>query len=381
MTKGFFSATTMAKQPMPLPLVAQCGSCKLDRECQSPYMPVSGQGKRRVLILAEAPGREEDKQNIQLIGNSGQELIRLLSQIGVDMRRDCWLTNAVVCRPTTKSGQNRNPTTNEINFCNPPETPMWMSDFSFKPLGEIKIGNMLMGWTRVDITEDNRTGKGKYQKKEKGRNTRTNKKKLTTSRVLAIHQREAQIVRITLASGRVIRCTPDHLWLSGNLGYNKSQGGDQFYPAKIGKSLSWVVDPVGPIPDNLQYAAGYFGAMMDGEGCWDRSGAKIGQSKTANGVVCRRLEQIAKELGFDYSWHDFKTGSCSVMIIKGELNAAIKFLNWCKPAKKERIHETIMRRSSFASPRSSNLYRARWLWQCDRSDHNHRQLCGVGLRL
>jgi uracil-DNA glycosylase family 4 len=62
-------------------------------------MPYSGNGNRRVLIVGEIPETEEDKQGNHFVGESGRFLESTLKQIGVDMRRDCWLTNSVICHP------------------------------------------------------------------------------------------------------------------------------------------------------------------------------------------------------------------------------------------------------------------------------------------
>jgi len=78
-------------------------------------MPVSGEGRRRILVVAEAPGKDEDDQGIQLVGKSGTLLKDKLRQLGVDMRRDCWLTNAVICRPPN----NETPDNNKIDYCRP----------------------------------------------------------------------------------------------------------------------------------------------------------------------------------------------------------------------------------------------------------------------
>ncbi len=78
-------------------------------------MPVSGNGDRKILIVAEAPGKEEDQQNTQLIGQSGQWLRVELADLGVDLDRDCWKTNAIICRPEG----NRTPTDAEISHCRP----------------------------------------------------------------------------------------------------------------------------------------------------------------------------------------------------------------------------------------------------------------------
>jgi len=95
------------------PRLARCGRCGLHAGCRSPKMPVTGKGKLGVLVVAEAPGRKEDEQNIQLIGLAGQTLRRYLRELDVDLDRDCWKTNAVICCP------GRNPTPDEVQACRP----------------------------------------------------------------------------------------------------------------------------------------------------------------------------------------------------------------------------------------------------------------------
>lgn len=91
----------------------RCGRCKLGRNCHSPKMPHTGNGRLDILVVAEAPGRNEDEQGTQLIGESGQLLRDHLVSMNVDLDRDCWKTNAVVCFP------HRTPTDNEIECCRP----------------------------------------------------------------------------------------------------------------------------------------------------------------------------------------------------------------------------------------------------------------------
>lgn len=96
---GFFNPHTFENTPISQPeKIAQCGKCGLLKLCKSPQMPVSGRGKRKILFVAEAPGREEDLKNTQLIGESGQLLRDILSSINIRLD-DCWKTNAIICRP------------------------------------------------------------------------------------------------------------------------------------------------------------------------------------------------------------------------------------------------------------------------------------------
>lgn len=112
--KGFFSPTEITSRA-PLGLLPQCGKCGLYGKCRSPKMPLTGQGKKGILLVGEAPGAEEDKQNRQFVGETGQYLQQVLSRLGVDMRQDCWLFNALSCRPS----HNATPTEKQITYCRP----------------------------------------------------------------------------------------------------------------------------------------------------------------------------------------------------------------------------------------------------------------------
>lgn len=78
-------------------------------------MPHSGKGRRGILIVGEAPGRNEDEQGLQFVGKAGERLEEELRRLGVDMRRDCWITNALICRPPG----NAIPDLRMIDYCRP----------------------------------------------------------------------------------------------------------------------------------------------------------------------------------------------------------------------------------------------------------------------
>lgn len=148
MVKGFFPDSLLQGSRQPLSLIPQCGACGIYKECNSPKMPVSGKGKKNILIIAEAPGREEDEHGIQLVGESGTLLEATLGRLGIDMRRDCWLTNSLICRPP----HNRTPTDAELGFCRPNLT-MTLKELNPEiiiPLGSSAIKSLLMGIWKDD---------------------------------------------------------------------------------------------------------------------------------------------------------------------------------------------------------------------------------------
>jgi len=107
---SLFSASEFVKLKHD-PRLARCGHCGRYKGCDSPKMPVTGKGRLGVLVVAEAPGREEDRQSKQLVGPAGQTLRRYLKKLDVDLDQDCWKTNVVICH------SERNPTHDEILDC------------------------------------------------------------------------------------------------------------------------------------------------------------------------------------------------------------------------------------------------------------------------
>ncbi len=96
MKRGFFAASSLISKTR-IPTTSRCGLCGWYKHCQSPKMPPTGKGKRKILVVAEAPGQKEDKLNTQLVGKAGQRLRKHLKRKGIDLDRDCWKTNAVIC--------------------------------------------------------------------------------------------------------------------------------------------------------------------------------------------------------------------------------------------------------------------------------------------
>jgi uracil-DNA glycosylase family 4 len=68
-----------------------------------------------VLILGEAPGKDEDEQAKPFVGRSGQLLDRMLATIGVDRKLNVLISNTIYWRPPG----NRDPTQGETVSCLP----------------------------------------------------------------------------------------------------------------------------------------------------------------------------------------------------------------------------------------------------------------------
>ncbi|MDQ0512794.1 uracil-DNA glycosylase [Ancylobacter amanitiformis] len=73
-----------------------------------------GNPKARLMLVGEAPGREEDIEGKPFVGRSGKLLDRMLAAIGID-RESAYIANVVPWRPPG----NRTPTPQETAICLP----------------------------------------------------------------------------------------------------------------------------------------------------------------------------------------------------------------------------------------------------------------------
>ena len=79
-----------------------------------------GNPQAKILLIGEAPGREEDLTGKPFVGRAGQLLDRMLAAIGLDRHADdpdraVLITNVLFWRPPG----NRSPTEAELSFCAP----------------------------------------------------------------------------------------------------------------------------------------------------------------------------------------------------------------------------------------------------------------------
>jgi len=97
------------------PYLPKCSKCGLNKDCKTPKMRHSGEGKLKTLIIGERPGAEEDREGIQFVGEAGFAFEKLLKQYGLKLHYDFWLINATNC--FVKG--NPKPTRNELLYCWP----------------------------------------------------------------------------------------------------------------------------------------------------------------------------------------------------------------------------------------------------------------------
>jgi DNA polymerase len=93
--------------------------CELKRGARN-LVFADGRAGARVLVLGEAPGREEDMEGRPFVGAAGQLLDRMFAAIGLsrdnpDLERALYITNVIPWRPPG----NRDPSPDEIAMMRP----------------------------------------------------------------------------------------------------------------------------------------------------------------------------------------------------------------------------------------------------------------------
>ena len=95
-----------------------CTRCALSQSRQRVVVG-SGPLNPALMVIGEAPGRDEDEGGEPFIGRSGRLLFQLIQEeVGLS-RAQCFVTNVVKCRPPA----NRTPTRDELIACRP-----WLSE-------------------------------------------------------------------------------------------------------------------------------------------------------------------------------------------------------------------------------------------------------------
>ncbi len=204
-----------------------------------------------------------------------------------------------------------------VYSCNPGEAPIMLGDFTSKRIDQIQPGDEVVGWT---------TWNGSRQRR------------LAKTIVTKVQSRMAPIVKITLKSGRVLRCTPEHRWYTGRSPKDPTHA--EYLPAKVGRKLMFVAEPHIPVlKPELAHAASWLVGMFDGEGHVSVGSINIAQSREHNPEVCVAVKEAVELLGFDYN-----QSPSGDTVINGALAEKRRFAHWCNPIKKDRIIDNIYRR-------------------------------------
>ncbi|PLY01183.1 MAG: DNA polymerase [Desulfuromonas sp.] len=94
-------------------LMAGCTRCPLGEKRKSLVFG-AGNPQAELVLVGEAPGREEDEKGFPFVGEAGRLLEKILFAMQMT-RDDVYICNVIKCRPP----QNRDPEAQEIETCEP----------------------------------------------------------------------------------------------------------------------------------------------------------------------------------------------------------------------------------------------------------------------
>jgi len=131
-----------------------CTACRL-AETRTNVVFGVGDPDARLMLVGEAPGRNEDLQGEPFVGAAGQLLDELLSGIGI-ARGEVYIGNVLKCRPPG----NRDPREDEIDSCKGylrsqirmihPDVVVTLGNFATKLLVPTEVGITRMRGSRID---------------------------------------------------------------------------------------------------------------------------------------------------------------------------------------------------------------------------------------
>lgn len=96
--------------------IVSCTNCELSQRCQAP-VPFDGPSPAKLVVIGEAPGKQEDEHGKPFIGPAGQLLKAMMAEAGLPVAETMFI-NAASCFPIDFEGKGRAPNDVEVAACN-----------------------------------------------------------------------------------------------------------------------------------------------------------------------------------------------------------------------------------------------------------------------
>ena len=94
--------------------ISTCKKCNLGQH-RNKFVFGVGDSHADLMLVGEAPGREEDLKGEPFVGKAGKLLDKILSAIKMTRHKNVYICNVLKCRPP----QNRDPLPDEVEECEP----------------------------------------------------------------------------------------------------------------------------------------------------------------------------------------------------------------------------------------------------------------------
>lgn len=233
-----------------------------------------------------------------LLAHQAQRVLLLSATPMPDRPRDLWAQGDLY-DPT---GFSRKFLTFAYRYCLGPETPVLLATGGYVPIAQVQVGDMVMGWAH-------------------DRHQRT----LRPVRVLETYRRVAPRVRLHMASGREVVCTPDHEWLY-YLGTEAEQPYRPTYrvsgvrggvPRGLTLPIKHLVELAHADPkvqQTREYKRGYLSGLAAGDGANRILTSRDGGTQFDITIRCKDREHLERgyQFGVDLSLEPKAVAPCMV---------------------------------------------------------------------
>jgi len=98
MRKGFFTLDQQRDLTKGVKKTKGCYSCGLHKQCLSPKLFATGEGKKKILIIGKHQSKREDKKARHWLSSPGRLLTKTLKRFKINIDKDCRNINAICCR-------------------------------------------------------------------------------------------------------------------------------------------------------------------------------------------------------------------------------------------------------------------------------------------
>jgi hypothetical protein len=196
-------------------------------------------------------------------------------------------------------------------------TKVLMSDLIEKPIESLEVGDEIVGFEPSD-GDENLHGK------------------LVKAVVKFVNQRQAEVFKFTMKSGREVICTPDHKFYSGCPHHSAS-----FRPINVkGDGLISVYTSRDLTPYE-QRMLDWLGGIFDGEGTTAGSYPGISQSPSRNPEVTEAIRRTLEALRIEYTFNQQSDG----YNLHGGRSLSIFLVNNALMAKRQRFADLFWKKS------------------------------------
>lgn len=86
-----------------------CDACGRFQNALNPRLGTQGEGRKRILIIGEYPGKTDDQTGRHFSGDAGDLLRDHLDKFGIDLDTDCWFRTAIQCGSPKESQEGPEP--------------------------------------------------------------------------------------------------------------------------------------------------------------------------------------------------------------------------------------------------------------------------------